>query len=81
MDRWTLEMKRQWPTFDGEELLQVLYTIASVLDMDIAHVEARHASLRRFLVSGSVQTHMARMTNLGAQWFFQKIQGDPTTLR
>ena len=38
MDRWTLETKRQWSTFDGEVLLQNLYTIASV---------PRHASLRR----------------------------------
>ena len=79
MDRWTLEVKRQWPTFDDEELLQVLYTIASVLAIDVAHVEARHASLRRFLVSGSVHTHthVARMTHFGAQWLFSSNTGLP----
>ena len=43
MDQWTLEMKCQWPTFDGEELLQVLYTIASVLAMDIARYARGYA--------------------------------------
>ena len=38
-------------------MFQDLYIIASVFAMDIAHVESGHASLRRFLVSGSVHTH------------------------
>ena len=72
LDEWTKWLKRSWPTLEGEELTQVLYTVAILLRMDISHIEARHASVRRMLTIRSVQTNPASLDSLSAQWLFQQ---------
>ena len=69
MDRWTLEMKRQWSTFAGEVLLQHLYTIASV---------PRHASLRSL---GQRLCPRARGSDDALGQWLSAFQDDPTTQR
>ena len=65
MDRRTLEMKRQWSTFDGEVLLQNLYIIASVRPWTLRMwVSSRHA--RKFGAAAQ-STHVARMAHWGSQ--------------
>ena len=60
MDRRTLEMKRQWSTFDGEVLLQNLYIIVSVRPWTL-----RMWALRMFGAAAQ-STHVARMTHWGS---------------
>ena len=64
MDRRTLEMKRQWSTFDGEVLLQNLYIIASVRPWTLRMwVSSRH--VRKFGAAAQ-STHVARMAHWGS---------------
>ena len=76
MDRITLEMKRQWSTFDGEVLLQNLYIIASVRPWTLRMwVSSRHAPE----VWGSGSVHPRGSDDTGA--VAPAIQDDPTTQR
>ena len=64
LDRRTLEMKRQWSTFDGEVLLQNLYIIASVRPWTLRMwVSSRHA--RKFGAAAQ-STWVARMAHWGS---------------
>lgn len=74
LDPWTKKLRELWPNMEGPGFKQVLYSVASVLRVDISHIEARHASVRRFLVSGSVQTHSVAMPLLSAHWLFQQYR-------
>ena len=72
LDRWTKSVREAWPSLEGPELQQTLYSIAILLRVDISHIESRHASVRRFLTAGSVQTHAMAMPFLSALWTFQQ---------
>lgn len=72
LDPWTLALRKEYPTLAGEEVQQVLYSMASLVRVDISHVESRHASIRRMLFGRSVQTHALSFPDLSAQWVFQQ---------
>lgn len=74
LDPWTRRLRQKWPSLEGSAFLQVLYTTASMMRVDVSHIEARHASIRRFLTSGSVQTHTVSLPLLSAQWLFQQYR-------
>ena len=74
LDEWCKSLRRRYPTLTGDEFFQVLYTVAVLLRVDVSHVEARHASIRRFLTAGSVQTHQVSLPTLSAQWLFQQFR-------
>ena len=72
LDAWSLELRKTYPTLSGPEFLQVLYTVAYQARADISHIESRHASVRRVLTAGSVQTHAVSLALLSAQWVVQQ---------
>ncbi|CAE7237037.1 unnamed protein product [Symbiodinium sp. CCMP2592] len=54
---------------DSPESQAVLTAIASMFQLHIASIEARHASTRRITTIKSVQTHRPTLTAVGADWF------------
>ena len=72
VDPWTSALRKEYPGLVGEEVQQILYTLASLVRVDISHVESRHASVRRMLTGRSVQTHPLSLQDLSAQWVFQQ---------
>lgn len=74
MDQWSADLRRRHPTLEGEAFMHELGLIAQLSRKDISIVEAKHASLRRMLVSGGVQTHELGFTDLAAGWCMQQFR-------
>ena len=53
---------------DSSESQAVLTAIASMFQLHIASIEARHASTRRITTIKAVQTHRPTLTAVGADW-------------
>jgi len=75
-DGWTEWMLESHP---GEQLTSSdfrtrLLLAASMAHMDIAGIEARHASIRRVLKGRSVQTHMINFEDADAAWVCQRVR-------
>ena len=81
LDPWSKKMRRLYPTFSGEEFMQVLYTAAALLKVCVSNIEARHASVRRMLTARSVQTTPMGLSELSAQWYFQQFRTGQSALR
>ena len=73
-DTWTLQIQRQHPTLSGEDFLNVLRVQASVQMVDIAAIEARHASIRRQVTLRSVQTWPLAFSRTSAEWLLQNVR-------
>ena len=56
-DAWTLELRKEFLSLEGETLRTVVQLALHLLRADISHIEAKHASARRLVVVGS-QTHI-----------------------
>ena len=65
---------KKYPTVECDECLAVISMVATTLRTDIANVEARHASIRIFQVSRSLQTHRVDVQDLSEAWLFQQIR-------
>ena len=50
------------------ESICVITSLATVIDVDILGIEARHSATRRLVVAKSVQTWPVHMQNLSAEW-------------
>ena len=74
LDKWTLGLRKKYPDMASDELKHVLYIVASLLKLDISHVESRHAPVRRMLYNKSVHTHKMEVGDLSAQWVFQQVR-------
>ena len=74
LDQWTKSLRNKYPDMAGEEFTHVLYSVASLLKLDITNIESRHASVRRLLVSRSVQTHPMAFIDLSAQFLCQQFR-------
>ena len=72
LDSWTKAMRAKYPTWSGPALLQILSTVALLLRVDVSHIEARHASIRRMLVSKSCQSWAMAFPDLSAQFLFMQ---------
>lgn len=72
LGEWTKALMAQDPSLEGPEVLEVMRAVASVVRVDISHIEARHASIRRMLTVKSVQTHPFSFEELSAQWVLQQ---------
>lgn len=74
LDPWTLKLKSQHPSFEGDELRQKLF-LACMLGMrDITQVEAKHATIRRHLMQGSLQTDPMDLPDLSALWCVTQVR-------
>ena len=70
LDKWTRHVFRQHPTIDDTLLKHKLLLMGIMLVKDIAPIEARQASTRRFLKILSAQTHTLDIADLDARWVF-----------
>lgn len=68
LDAWSAEMHRLHPEFAGAIFQQKLAMVSQILWKDISQLESRHATIRRLVTSGSVQTHVTSLRDLSAQW-------------
>ncbi len=71
---WGEELLRMHPGLSGLELQQKLCLMAQTCTLDMAEIEARHASIRRRLVSRSVQTHCLNILDASTEWYFQQMR-------
>ena len=74
LDPWSLRLRQRFPSLEGPELMQVLHTVACRTPVDVSHIEALHASIRRMLFLKSSQTHPLSLADLSAQWTFQQYR-------
>lgn len=74
LDPWTLQMKRDYPTFSGEEFQVCLAFYGLLVWRDMSQVEARHATIRRSATLNSVQTHPVTLSDLSARWTFLQVR-------
>ena len=64
---WSRELLHKYPRFQGEELQAILYPHAQLCATNTCQVEARHASLRRALLTRSAHTHTTALPLLSAE--------------
>lgn len=57
----------------SEEAMAVLVSVASMLKLDIAEIECRHASIRRHLHT-RIQTHVMSFSELSGMWMSQQCR-------
>ena len=50
----------------------ILTHLARIMKKETVDIECRHASIRRFLISKSVQTHTLKFADLGRHWVLQR---------
>ena len=62
--------------FTSEEFRQTLAQHASIMEVDIASIEARHASVRRQLYTKSCQTWVLPVKLASAEWIFQNYRNN-----
>ena len=68
-DQWALNMQARYGArLDGPDAMAEIEQAALLLDLDIAQIEARHASLRRFLKVRSQQVRAATVADLSAEF-------------
>ena len=58
----------------SHELLHKLEFHATFQEEDVADIEARHATVRRLLVSRSVQTHVIKFEDANAEWILHRAR-------
>lgn len=68
LDTWSRAFLSRHPTLSGPSCMQELALLAQVAMKDISAIEARHATIRRLLVSGGIQTHTLKFEDLSASW-------------
>ena len=70
-DAWTQRLQRLYPEFQGEEFMAILHLHATQQPVDIASIEAKHASIRRQVCMRSVQTWTLGFSHTSAEWLLQ----------
>ena len=68
LDPLSKGLLKQFAPVDSPAFSAVLETVASNFTLDIAAVEAKHASTRRLLHVRHVQTHLPDLAAIGAAW-------------
>eukprot|EP00971_Amphidinium_carterae_P343627 6483489-Amphidinium_carterae.2 len=71
LDPWSMALITQFPTLTGAAFEATLHAHALVASTTVAGIESRHSSIRRHLVTRSVQTHPLPAHSLSAQWVLQ----------
>ena len=65
---WAANLRKLYPSLSGIEFMAILAEQASNLATDTSLLEAKHASIRRLLLSASMQTHALAHPQLSARW-------------
>lgn len=68
LDPWSAELRQRHPDLGGAELMQKLALIGTLAWTDISQVESRHATVRRIMKQGSLQTKQQMFASLSAEW-------------
>ena len=74
LDPTSKALRDAHPDLSGEEFMHKLALLAMLLPVDIATLEAKHASIRRMLVVKSAQTHQMSFGHLAAEWVFLQMR-------
>eukprot|EP00971_Amphidinium_carterae_P176442 3498431-Amphidinium_carterae.2 len=72
-DKFSQKLLDLYPGYEGEEVLQVLYCIATCQHTDIAPIEARHSTVRRHM-QARVQTWRLDICGASAEFLFQNFR-------
>lgn len=67
-------LNRHRESLTGDEALASLAFVARNLKMEIVQIEAKRASIRRWLMGRSLQTHTVSFKNLGVAWILQRVR-------
>eukprot|EP00971_Amphidinium_carterae_P330458 6463501-Amphidinium_carterae.4 len=73
-DSLTLQLERKYQSFLHPECLCILQSICHTLGTDISLIESRHSSIRRLLLSKSLQTHTYNLASASAEWIMQNCR-------
>eukprot|EP00971_Amphidinium_carterae_P351554 6492163-Amphidinium_carterae.3 len=73
-DPWVLQLQNTYGSLGHPDVMASLLSQAMVQLVDIADVEARHASIRRQLTAKSIQTWRLGMTHASAEWVLQNYR-------
>ena len=73
-DTWTAQLQAQYPDFLSEDFVNILRVQASLQMVDIAGIEAKHASIRRQVTLRSVQTWPLSFSRTSAEWLLQNVR-------
>lgn len=74
-DQLTTTVLKKYPS-EGSllsaECMSLLVALATIIDIDILGIEARHSATRRLVVAKSVQTWPIHMQNLSGEWVIRQ---------
>lgn len=74
LDPWSRKLREMYPSLAGAEFQSTLLLCALLCWSDISTLESKHASVRRLLVTRSVQTHRSTFDELSAHWLFMQAR-------
>ena len=75
LDSWSKDfLAKHAGGLTSKKALAILATLAHLTYKDISGVECRHAAIRRWLVSRSVQTHVMDFRHLSCEWVLQRAR-------
>jgi len=67
-DPWTLDLQRVYGRLEGADARAEIMAMVATFVLDTSQIEARHASLRRYLEVRKQQTHSATVEELSAEF-------------
>ena len=73
LDEWTAQLVKEYPTLLGQQVPHIVCSVASIIKLDISHIESRHASMRRMLASRA-RTDSFEFQDIGSQWVWQQCR-------
>ncbi|CAK0822181.1 unnamed protein product, partial [Prorocentrum cordatum] len=71
---WGKDLCARFPDLVGQDLWEVLLTLAMLIQVDITCVEAKHAAVRRQLEQRSTHTHTLNIEDASAEWLMQQAR-------
>eukprot|EP00971_Amphidinium_carterae_P071886 1421752-Amphidinium_carterae.6 len=74
LDDWSLSLRTAYPDCSGPAFVNCLELHAMMSSCSIASIESRHSSIRRQLVSRSVQTHKLEIHSLSSEFLMQNLR-------
>lgn len=68
LDEWSLDLRAAYPSLSGQDFMKHLELVCMMAWKDVSQVEARHATVRRLLMTASLQTMPQEFRDLSAEW-------------
>ncbi|CAK0879157.1 unnamed protein product [Prorocentrum cordatum] len=68
LGKFTKQFLQDNPDLSADDARMRLLSIAAMAKLDISHIEALHASIRRLVVAASHQTHTIEIAAASAEW-------------